>query len=266
MSSLQGRALIGRPIRVWWEHDRSWFRGTVRDFDNVSGQHLVVYDDGDQLWEPLDDDKACRWTPCGDGRPSTKAPPSLARTATATSKATSTVTSSITSGALPAMSPASADTMPPTAVNLYVAERKAAIRLEHPTLSGLQVQQLALVQWRSENYDQQRKQELRETQATLRRAWIDARRREKGSSRSRAAMPEAHLDQPMVDEIGRRERTPTAKARHNLNAAATDPRRGGPFTCRDCGASCPSTFALGGHRRVCSSRTAPPRAVYAEHH
>jgi hypothetical protein len=50
-----GRSLVGLRVSVWWEEDEAWYDGTVRDFDQVQGEHLVLYDDGDQVCEALDD-------------------------------------------------------------------------------------------------------------------------------------------------------------------------------------------------------------------
>ena len=33
----------------WWEEDGVWADGTIRAFDDVMGEHLVAYDDGDQV-------------------------------------------------------------------------------------------------------------------------------------------------------------------------------------------------------------------------
>ena len=46
-------SLVGSTIRVWWEHDRKWYRGVVKAFNEVSLLHTVVYDDGDQQAEAL---------------------------------------------------------------------------------------------------------------------------------------------------------------------------------------------------------------------
>ena len=44
----------GQRIRIFWREDGRWFHGTVRDFDPVHRRHLVVYDDGEQRHENLD--------------------------------------------------------------------------------------------------------------------------------------------------------------------------------------------------------------------
>ena len=54
-----GRSLVGLRVSVWWEEDEAWYDGTIREFDDVQGEHLVAYDDGELGHEVLDE---CR---CG---------------------------------------------------------------------------------------------------------------------------------------------------------------------------------------------------------
>ena len=42
-------------VQVYWEEERKWFVGTVRDFEESTRFHLVVYDDGDQRHEDFED-------------------------------------------------------------------------------------------------------------------------------------------------------------------------------------------------------------------
>lgn len=37
--------MVGRRIRVFWPLDKAWYEGRVKSFDEVSGKHLVQYDD-----------------------------------------------------------------------------------------------------------------------------------------------------------------------------------------------------------------------------
>ena len=53
-----GRSLVGLRVSVWWEEDEAWYDGTIREFDDVQGEHLVAYDDGEHGHEVLDE---CRW-------------------------------------------------------------------------------------------------------------------------------------------------------------------------------------------------------------
>ena len=59
-----GRSLVGVRVSVWWEEDEVWYDGTIRAFDDVMGEHLVAYDDGDQVHEVLD---KCRCACCAIG-------------------------------------------------------------------------------------------------------------------------------------------------------------------------------------------------------
>lgn len=43
----------GTRISVYWDEERCWYDGTVRDYDDCTSRHLVVYDDGDQRHECL---------------------------------------------------------------------------------------------------------------------------------------------------------------------------------------------------------------------
>ncbi|EHA8592061.1 putative DNA mismatch repair protein MSH6 [Cocos nucifera] len=44
--------VVGRRIRVFWPLDKAWYEGSVKSFDEVSGKHLVQYDDAEE--ESLD--------------------------------------------------------------------------------------------------------------------------------------------------------------------------------------------------------------------
>jgi hypothetical protein len=50
-----GASLVGSAVSVYWDDDRAWYVGTVKEFDRVSGWHTVAYDDGEQRSEPLND-------------------------------------------------------------------------------------------------------------------------------------------------------------------------------------------------------------------
>ena len=66
----------GTRISVYWDCEGRWYDGTVRDFDACSDRYTIVYDDGDQRHEPLED-AALKWkrlTP----QPSTAARPASA--------------------------------------------------------------------------------------------------------------------------------------------------------------------------------------------
>ena len=53
-------------IRVWWPQEQRWFSGSVRAYKGTActvdpDTHLVLYDDGDQEYEPLGDPLPYRW-------------------------------------------------------------------------------------------------------------------------------------------------------------------------------------------------------------
>ena len=56
----------GTRIRVWWLQEQRWFSGSVRAYKHTHCKvdpdtHLVLYDDGDQEYEPLGDPLPYRW-------------------------------------------------------------------------------------------------------------------------------------------------------------------------------------------------------------
>ena len=42
-----GLAAVGRRLKVHWPDEMQWFAGQVAHFDEVSGKHHIIYDDGD---------------------------------------------------------------------------------------------------------------------------------------------------------------------------------------------------------------------------
>ncbi|KAF7818144.1 DNA mismatch repair protein MSH6 [Senna tora] len=49
---LNGQEVVGRRIKVYWPLDKAWYEGCVKSFDEVTGKHLVLYDDDEE--ETLD--------------------------------------------------------------------------------------------------------------------------------------------------------------------------------------------------------------------
>ena len=49
---------VGRRITVFWEYDAKWYSGTIREYSPAIESYLVLYDDGIQSSEDLDD---CTW-------------------------------------------------------------------------------------------------------------------------------------------------------------------------------------------------------------
>ena len=61
---------------------------------------------------------------------------------------------------------------PPAALTLYLAETKEKLRAQHPNVTGLQIQNLALIRWKSPGMDTQRKEELIASQAMALQKWL----------------------------------------------------------------------------------------------
>ena len=49
---------VGRRITVYWRGDAKWYSGTIREYSAAVESYLVLYDDGTQSSEDLDD---CTW-------------------------------------------------------------------------------------------------------------------------------------------------------------------------------------------------------------
>ena len=50
------QAAVGCRVSMFWraELPPSWFPGVVKQFNPASGEHLVVYEDGDQRWHGME--------------------------------------------------------------------------------------------------------------------------------------------------------------------------------------------------------------------
>ena len=42
---------------IYWDEDDKYYDGTIKEFAQASGEHLVLYDDGEQHFENLADKK-----------------------------------------------------------------------------------------------------------------------------------------------------------------------------------------------------------------
>ena len=49
----KGREAIGWRIAVYWKDDRTFYDGEIKDFDNSTGRHKVIYSDGEEEWLSL---------------------------------------------------------------------------------------------------------------------------------------------------------------------------------------------------------------------
>ena len=67
-SGLPEAADVGRRLAVYWDEEGEWFPGVLRaieaghDDGKDTGDYHVVYDDGDDQWEPLGSRTRFRWT------------------------------------------------------------------------------------------------------------------------------------------------------------------------------------------------------------
>ena len=57
-SRYAGIGFVGKRITVFWEHDDQWYSGTIKEYNPAGDDYLVLYDDGVQVSEDLDD---CTW-------------------------------------------------------------------------------------------------------------------------------------------------------------------------------------------------------------
>ena len=53
--------LVGHRIRIYWPGEDRLYAGSVLDWNEVSGEHLVHYDDGEDWWELLGGEQARVW-------------------------------------------------------------------------------------------------------------------------------------------------------------------------------------------------------------
>ena len=57
-SRYAGIGFVGKRITVFWEADDQWYSGTIKEYNPAGDDYLVLYDDGVQASEDLDD---CTW-------------------------------------------------------------------------------------------------------------------------------------------------------------------------------------------------------------
>jgi hypothetical protein len=62
--------MIGKKVRVFWPVDGTWYTGTVDRFDENSGEHLLIYPDGDSEWVKIGETGSPGAAAHGDGSPS----------------------------------------------------------------------------------------------------------------------------------------------------------------------------------------------------
>ncbi|GLJ19028.1 hypothetical protein SUGI_0341380 [Cryptomeria japonica] len=50
-------ALIGKKLKVYWPMDDAWYEGCLKSYDQASGRHVVLYDDGEEEHVVLAEEK-----------------------------------------------------------------------------------------------------------------------------------------------------------------------------------------------------------------
>ncbi|XP_028782650.1 microtubule-associated protein futsch [Neltuma alba] len=78
----RGEALVGSRVKVYWPHDRAYYKGVIDSFDPSKKKHKVMYDDGDEeilnlekeTWQLLKDEPGSNKEE-GSGRSSPDASP-----------------------------------------------------------------------------------------------------------------------------------------------------------------------------------------------
>lgn len=43
----KGKSAIGWRIGVYWKDDQKFYQGEVESYENATGRHMVLYDDGE---------------------------------------------------------------------------------------------------------------------------------------------------------------------------------------------------------------------------
>ena len=66
-TALPEAADVGRRLLVWWAEEAEWFSGVLaaieagHDDGGDTGDYHVIYDDGDEQWEPLGSRTQFKW-------------------------------------------------------------------------------------------------------------------------------------------------------------------------------------------------------------
>ena len=49
--------MLGKKVRVFWPLDQKWYVGVVQEFNPQTGEHLLIYPDGDDEWVRIGDNQ-----------------------------------------------------------------------------------------------------------------------------------------------------------------------------------------------------------------
>jgi len=52
-----GKEVLHRRVKIYWPSDKSWFEGVIDRYNSRNGEHHVTYDDLDQVWHNLGEEK-----------------------------------------------------------------------------------------------------------------------------------------------------------------------------------------------------------------
>lgn len=61
--------MLGKKVRVFWPVDGTWYTGIVDKFDEKSGEHLLIYPDGDSEWVKIGETSGPGTGDASPGRP-----------------------------------------------------------------------------------------------------------------------------------------------------------------------------------------------------
>ena len=53
MTTTRANAMVERRVRVYWPMEDAFYAGTVAAWDGDTGQHHIIYDDGEMIWDCL---------------------------------------------------------------------------------------------------------------------------------------------------------------------------------------------------------------------
>ncbi|KAF9607275.1 hypothetical protein IFM89_033482 [Coptis chinensis] len=57
LKKMYGEEVVGKRVKVYWPLDKNWYEGIVKNFDDLSGKHLVQYDDAEEELLDFQDEK-----------------------------------------------------------------------------------------------------------------------------------------------------------------------------------------------------------------
>jgi hypothetical protein len=52
-----GKEVLNLRVKIYWPSDKNWFEGVIDKYNSRNGEHHVTYDDQDQVWHDLGEEK-----------------------------------------------------------------------------------------------------------------------------------------------------------------------------------------------------------------